>query len=336
LDDERGFCLTHQTKANRDFKQDYIKSMNAGLRTRIVNLIKKSRNKSLSVSEIHKNLIVKFPKITKNQIKRTLIDLVEIDKKRKLEGKNGNRYLAVDLNPELIGFCVIEKLPENQKNGENNGFKIIHKGCINLQNLNTKKRHSSTDKKQIYQNNKRKFEICEAWQYIFRLAIHYKISHFVCEDLSFKQENHNENSNFANQKTKNIWHRTLTSNLITKYCNSLGIEKVEVISAFSSFVGNMQYSDFAPIASSLEIARRGIVRYLKGSSIFPSFSNKDKDTMCQIFGLDVPCDTLLNWKCCFELFRTSGLRYRRVLDKTKILDSYLFSYKSCIKLYTIL
>ncbi len=78
----------------KDFKQDYIKSMNAGLRTRIVNLIKKSRNKSLSVSEIHKILVVRFPKITKSQIKRTLIELVEIDNKRKLEGKSPNYNIS--------------------------------------------------------------------------------------------------------------------------------------------------------------------------------------------------------------------------------------------------
>jgi hypothetical protein len=68
--------------------------MNAGLRTRIVNLIKKSRNKSLSVSEIHKILIVKFPRVTKSQIKRTLIELVEIDNKRKLEGKSPNYSIS--------------------------------------------------------------------------------------------------------------------------------------------------------------------------------------------------------------------------------------------------
>jgi hypothetical protein len=62
--------------------------MNAGLRTRIVNLIKKSKSKSLSVSELHKILVVKFPTITKGQIKRTLVEVVKIDSRRKLDGKS--------------------------------------------------------------------------------------------------------------------------------------------------------------------------------------------------------------------------------------------------------
>jgi hypothetical protein len=64
--------------------------MNPGLRTRVVNLIKKSPNKSMSVSEIHKVLIIKFPTLTKSQVKKTLIELVEIDTKRKLNGKSPN------------------------------------------------------------------------------------------------------------------------------------------------------------------------------------------------------------------------------------------------------
>lgn len=44
--------------------------------------------KSLSISELHKILVITFPRITKNQIKRVLIELVKIDSKRKLEGKS--------------------------------------------------------------------------------------------------------------------------------------------------------------------------------------------------------------------------------------------------------
>ena len=61
--------------------------MNTGTRTRIVNLIKKSPMKSLSISELHKDLVITFPRITKSQIKKILIELVEIDSKRKLERK---------------------------------------------------------------------------------------------------------------------------------------------------------------------------------------------------------------------------------------------------------
>ena len=77
-------------------------------------------------------------------------------RERKLVNKLNNRYLSVDLNPEFIGFCVVDKL----ENGEINE---IYKECLDLSNLNTKTRLSSTDKKQIKQNDKRKFELCEAY-----------------------------------------------------------------------------------------------------------------------------------------------------------------------------
>jgi hypothetical protein len=108
---------------------------------------------------------------------------------------------------------------------------------------------------------------------------------------------------------------------------------VKVIAAYSSFVGNIQHEDFDPISASLEIARRGIVKYNQGSSIFPTLRSQDWDTMYQ-FGLDVPRDSVRNWKQAFGHFAASGLRYRRDFDKTKFLDNYLFSHKSGIKLYT--
>ncbi len=80
--------------------------MNAGLRTRIVNLIKKSHNKSLSVSEIHKILVVRFPKITKSQIKKTLTELVEIDYKRKLEGKSPKYNISPNKGGNAFRFTA--------------------------------------------------------------------------------------------------------------------------------------------------------------------------------------------------------------------------------------
>jgi hypothetical protein len=251
---------------------------------------------------------------------------LEEQKSRKLANKKGNRYLAVDLNPEHIGFSIVEK-------GGEESPKVLHKGVLDGSNLNTRMGLSSTDPEQVAQNHKRRFELCELWKYLFRLAQHYKVAYFVGEDLEFKPENDNTKPNEANRKTKNLWHRELTQNLIQKYCNTLGIENVSVIAAYSSFVGNIQHEDYDPISASLEIARRGIVKYNKGSSIFPTLRSQDQDTMYQL-GLDVPEDSVRNWKQAFGHFVASGLRYRRDFDKTKFLDNYLFSYKSGIKLYT--
>jgi hypothetical protein len=248
-------------------------------------------------------------------------------KRRKLANKKGNRFLAVDLNPEHIGFSIVEQQPDQSQ-------KVLHKGVLDCARLNTRMGLSSTDPSQVAQNHKRRFELCELWKYLFRLAQHYKVATFVSEALEFQPETANEKASEANRKTKNLWHRTLTENLIQKYCNTLGIENVSVIAAYSSFVGNIKHPDFDPISASLEIARRGIVKYTKGSSIFPPLLSQDVDTMYQ-FGLDVPRDSVGSWKQAFGHFAASGLRYRRAFDPTCVLDNYLFSHKSCIKLYTI-
>jgi hypothetical protein len=248
-------------------------------------------------------------------------------KGRKLANKKENRYLAVDLNPESVGLSIVEKQADES-------LLVIHKAVLDCSALNTRMGLSSTDPIQVGQNHKRRFELCELWKYLFRLAQHYKVASFVSEDLEFKPQNDPNQSAEANRKTKNLWHRTLTGKLIQKYCKTLGIEKIEVIAAYSSFIGNIQHDDFDPISASLEIARRGIVKYTKGSSIFPIVRSQDKDTMYQL-GLDVPWDSVRTWKQAFGHFAASGLRYRRAFDPTNVLDNYLFSHKSCIKLYKV-
>jgi hypothetical protein len=269
----------------------------------------------------------KLEKTDKEGRKHLYKQYIEEQKNRKLANKKENRYLAVDLNPEHVGFSIVEKRG-------NESLAVIHKGVLDCSNLNCRMGLSSTDPIQVGQNHKRRFELCELWKYIFILAQHYKVAYFVSEDLEFKPENDPNKSADANRKNKNLWHRELTQKLIQKYCNIFGIENESVLAAYSSFVGNIQHADFDPISASLEIARRGIVKYTKGSSIFPTLNSQDVDTMYQL-GLDVPRDSVLSWKQAFGHFAASGLRYRRDFEKTKFLDNYLFSHKSCIKVYKV-
>jgi hypothetical protein len=79
---------------------------------------------------------------------------LEEQKSRKLANKKENRYLAVDLNPEHIGFSIVETESEQSPN-------VLHKGVLDCSNLNTRRRLSSTDEEQRAQNHKRRFELCE-------------------------------------------------------------------------------------------------------------------------------------------------------------------------------
>ena len=197
----------------------------------------------------------------KDEKKKIFIEFKKEQNERKLIDKIENRYLAFDLNPNYIGFSILEKQNDNEN-------KILFTQCIDLKKLNTKKNVASSNKKQLKQNNKRIYEINHVWKYIFNIAKHWKVYNIVKEDLNFNP-NKNLGNKVSNRLVKNVWHRTLTEKLITKYCNEMGFNLIEVNPAFSSFIGNFTNNNFDPIASSLEIGRRGVGKYKKGFSIYP-------------------------------------------------------------------
>jgi IS605 OrfB family transposase len=259
---------------------------------------------------------------------------------RKLIGKIKNRYLAIDLNPQYIGWSICDKINGKQK--------IIETGCYDLSKLSTKLKLSSDDPIQVYQNNKRKYEICNVIKDLFKKATHFRVAYFVMEELNFEDKTINKENKEFNRKVRNIWHRTLTCTLIDKYCNCLGIQKIEVNACYSSFIGNIQHEFFDPVNASLEICRRGIFKFEKGS-FYPKITEADFDTMSKLINnqlRDVQNKTelleklksLTNWRDLFNFFKSDGLKvkYRRSLDDLQ--NSFqrfsLFSLKSNIVFYS--
>jgi len=78
--------------------------MHAGLRTRIVNLIKKSDSKSLSVNEIYKKLKDSNPQITKIEIKKILREVIDIDSKLKKNNKDLKYFIAANKGGNSFRF----------------------------------------------------------------------------------------------------------------------------------------------------------------------------------------------------------------------------------------
>jgi hypothetical protein len=115
-------------------------------------------------------------------VKQVYSDYYKRLKNRKLEDKIENRFLGIDLNPEHIGYSIIDKL-------ENNQVKIIKTGSFNFKKLCVKTGKSSDSKESIYLNNKRKHERKEVVCELFSLMRHYHVSTFVMEDLDFKSNN---------------------------------------------------------------------------------------------------------------------------------------------------
>jgi len=246
---------------------------------------------------------------------------------RKYKNKLKDRYCAIDLNPEYIGLSIVDKL------NDNGDFNIIYKQCFNLTNLNTKLKLSSTDLKQIKQNNKRKYEIKEIYKYIFNLCIHYKVGNFVIEDLNFKIKDINNKDKSFNRKTKNLWYRTLAINLINKYCNSLGINKIEVNPAYSSFIGNLIYNDFDPIASSLELNRRGIIKFIKNNKQFGNIDSINLQKVSYLVGENVQLENFKSIPKLFKLFSEQKLKYRNPIENIGFKEKFLKSKKSKFRLY---
>ena len=250
--------------------------------------------------------------------------------KRQLKNKIANRFMSFDPNPKEIGYVVGDKIND----GIDGDFDLIEKGCINFKKLSKKLGLTSSDLKQIKQNNKLKYEIKEIWKELFKIAQHYKVAYFVCEDLEFKLTLKDKNGTEFNKQTKNLWHRELSKRLITKWCNIYGIIKIDVNPVYSSFIGNMIYDYYDPISASMEICRRGMVKYTKGSSLYPCLSRINQEKLNYLLGENVEQAVGLNWIQLYKLIPDANQRARNK-SKQGLADVKLFSWKSKVRMYSV-
>lgn len=174
-----------------------------------------------------------------------------------------NRVMSIDMNPNEIGYSVIEF----DKNDE---FKIIDSGIISLEKLNKslnekRKGLNSQHSTSVYCGNKRKHEIFQISKLLIEKCKHYQCQKFVIEDLNISNKNHNKGKKF-NRMINNSWLRNDLENNLNKRCFIYSIAFVKVNSAYSSFVGNILYSKnySDPICSAIEIGRRGFKKFVKG------------------------------------------------------------------------
>jgi len=188
---------------------------------------------------------------------------------RKMADKLDYRYIAMDTNPEHQGYAIIDRI-------EGRPDRIIKLGNFNFKKLTKKSKKSSDDPVSKYFNNKRKHERKEAVCEIFRLIKHYKVGHFVIEDLNFKKEHTNEIRKEFNRKVNNVWDRTMITQMIRTKCTETGVNLIEDDAAYSSLIGNYSNQVFDPIASALEMTRRGSRKYDKGFH----FMKADPSTRC--------------------------------------------------------
>lgn len=207
------------------------------------------------------------------------ISEIEIKKKKIIKG----RYAGIDLNPNYIGVSFFN---ENKR--------LIDTRLYNFTQLTGKK----------YNADKLKHEIREVAIQIGKIANHYQIEYVFIEDLSFKQGNKKKGKNY-NRLTINQFLYNEFERMLSKYCKIIKVNPV-----YSSVIGNIMYDDYPdPLASSIEIARRGIEsRIIKGSNKFyPPIV--DKEVLRNRWKEEVIPD-LSTWKELSAWLKQTGLRYR--------------------------
>ena len=123
---------------------------------------------------------------------------------------------------------------------------------------------ASSDPRQKKLNNKRKYETSIIVKELFKLAVHFRCSSFVMEDLGIKDEAFNEMSKEVNRKNRNIWNRALINQIANRRCNETGISLVGVNPCYTSFIGNIQHQYRDSCSASIEIGRRGLFKYING------------------------------------------------------------------------
>ena len=224
-----------------------------------------------------------------------------------------NRAIAIDLNPNRIGYSICDYGREKQN--------IIETGILEYKDLNEILHKSSNSKEQLYQNNKRKFEQYQMVKFLIKKTIHFKCTKFIIEDFNISNKNHNKGKTY-NRYVNNNWNRNLFINSLKKYCNIFGIKLIEINPVYSSIIGNVIYKNYPdPINASLEINRRGYFKYQK-DKFYPKIPGIDylnelwKQTLNMNF---------VSWKDLSDWLKKSKVKYRFSFNEKKFSDHFKFS-----------
>lgn len=250
-------------------------------------------------------------------------DLNKLKSERTINPKIKDRYFAIDMNPNYVGYTVIDWI-----DGQN--YKIIDKGCFSLKKLNDYdnslkgKGFSSESKERKYISNKRNYEISDIAHKLERIANHYQCENFVMEDLSIPSKDNGKGKRF-NRLCNQQWCRNRFCNIIKKLCKLDKIKILEVIPNYSSFIGNLVYRkeklpDF--VLASIEISRRGYEfnhQYIlkdkeQKKNIVQGNFDEDKVVYAQSLEELGISEEFSNFQELYKIIKKSKTRYRFPLD----------------------
>lgn len=239
-----------------------------------------------------------------------------------------NRFFSIDLNPNYIGYSVVE--------WKNEDYNVLTHGVISLKDLNDKEKEVKSQ--DSYYSNKRNFEIFEISKKLTQIAQGFNCFGFAIEKLNIKTKSLGKGRRL-NRLVNNQWNRTKLQQNIEKRCKLSVIKYIEVLPQYSSFIGNLVYRDTKlpdMVLSSIEIGRRAYefnLQYLEKSKakkeniVFLELTSKIKESIQKSLE---ELEIAFCWKTLKELYeylKNSKCRYRVSFDdKSKVLRR--FRYKN--------
>lgn len=233
-----------------------------------------------------------------------------------------DRYCALDLNPNYIGYSIIDWKSSNE-------YKIIDSGIYSFKELNDLyfdlKGTNSSNKKKIWLNNKRNYEIIEVAKNLINKCCYYKVENFIVEDLNIKVCDRNKGKNY-NRLCNNNWIRNKFLNNIQKRCKIFNINYLEVLPQYSSFTGNIIFRHLNlpdQVLSSIEISRRGF-------EFKHQYILKDKFQIKNIVKIDINNDLVFK-----ELYIKSMEEFNIKENFKDIIDTYYYFKRNSKLLYRV-
>ena len=223
-----------------------------------------------------------------------------------------NRFFSIDLNPNYIGYSVVEWNNEDT-------YEVLTHGVMSLKELNDKEKE--VGKQDSYYSNKRNFEVFEISKKLTQIAQGFNCFGFAIEKLNIKTKSLGKGKKL-NRLLNNQWNRAKLQKNIEKRRNLIGIKYIEVLSQYSSFIGNLVYRDTKlpdMVLSSIEISRRAYefnLQYIEKSKakkeniIFLELTDKIKESIQKSLE---ELEIALSWKTLKELYeylKNSKCRYR--------------------------
>lgn len=251
-----------------------------------------------------------------------------------------NRVMSIDMNPNYIGWSIIDWKKENK-------FNIVKSGLISIKHLNDielqlkGKGYNVESKERKYLTNKRNHEVIEIVKNLVNKTIYYKCQLFVIENLQFENKDSGKGKK-TNHLINNCWNRNMFIKNLEKRCNIFKVKLLKVKPDYSSFIGNFLFRSLKlpdPVLASIEISRRGY-------EFFNQYISKTKNIKKNIIQPEIKqfrdfyiksleefniCNKSLDFIQLYYIFKKSKMMYRLSMDKFKDLQfSRFLTHKSRI------